>query len=140
MYLVACGKQKRSEAAPAASLYRSDWFQKARAYVEARNCPWYILSAAHGLLHPAQIIEPYELSLSAMTAAERRAWGEKVGAQLDEALGRRPRTVIFLAGRLYRQPLSPWVGGRARVPMRGLGIGQQKAWLAARTFNDGVGE
>jgi len=36
---------------------------------------------------------------------------------------------MFVAGRLYRDPLSAWAGDRAIVPMRGLGIGQQKAWL-----------
>lgn len=38
--------------------------------------------------------------------------------------------VVILAGRLYRDPIASWAGSRATVPMEGLGIGQQKAWLA----------
>ena len=129
VHLVACVAQKRPEAARACDLYQSDWFRKARSYVTVQGGRWFILSALHGLLSPRRLIEPYSLSLADVTAAERRAWGERVSAQLAEQIG--PRTpVVVLAGRLYRDPLAGWLGTRATVPMEGLGIGQQKAWLA----------
>ncbi|MBW6533226.1 hypothetical protein KZ820_20990 [Sphingomonas sp. RRHST34] len=131
VHLVACVSQKRSEPARARDLYQSDWFNKARAYVTAQGGRWFILSAHYGLVAPSRVIAPYDVTLGDMTAAERRAWGERVTAQLAEQIG--PRTpVVILAGRLYRDPLSSWTGARGRVPMEGLGIGQQKAWLAAQ--------
>lgn len=133
MYLVACVSQKADAPAPARELYQSDWFRKARAYVEATGCEWFILSAEHGLLHPGAITAPYEATLVRLGAADRAAWGERVAAQLDTALGRDfAGELIFLAGKHYRVPLAAYAGARARVPMEGLGIGQQKAWLAAQ--------
>lgn len=137
VHLVACVGQKRPTPARAADLYQSDWFTKARAYVEAQGGRWFILSALHGLVRPARIIDPYNVTLGDMSAAERRAWGERVAAQLAEAIG--PRTpVVFLAGRFYRDPLAAWAGARATTPMQGMGIGQQKAWLlqATRELHD----
>jgi hypothetical protein len=133
VYLVACVSQKLDRRARAADLYRSDWFRKARAYVETTGAPWYILSAAHGLVRPDKRLDPYDVTLRALTAAERRLWGERTVAQLRRALGPgHLGPIIFLAGRLYREPLLGFVGDRAVLPMAGLGIGQQKAWLAAQ--------
>lgn len=133
VYLVACVGQKLSTAARARDLYRSDWFKKARAYVETQNGRWFILSAEHGLVRPTARIEPYDTSLAAIGAAGRAQWGQRVAAQLDEAIGPRFRgDLIFLAGRNYRDPLLSYAGKRARAPMAGLGIGGQKGWLAER--------
>lgn len=129
VHLVACVGQKRPAPARARDLYQSDWFKKARAYVEARGGRWFILSALHGLVSPASVIEPYNVTLADMTAADRRAWGARVAAQLAAKIGPRTRVVI-LAGRFYRDPLADWAGDRATIPMEGLGIGEQKAWLA----------
>ncbi|WP_323494239.1 DUF6884 domain-containing protein [Sphingomonas sp. 10B4] len=60
-------------------------------------------------------------------------WGEKTVRQLRRAIGpRHAGPIVFLAGRLYREPLLAFAGERAAVPMLGMGIGQQKAWLAAQ--------
>ncbi|TKW64646.1 MAG: hypothetical protein DI616_18025 [Paracoccus denitrificans] len=129
VHLVACVGQKLPRPARAAHLYQSDWFRKARAYVTMQGGRWFILSALHGLLPPSRVIDPYNVTLADMSAAERREWGERVSGQLAEQIG--PRTpVVILAGRLYRDPLTAWAGSRATVPMEGMGIGQQKAWLA----------
>lgn len=133
VYLVACVSQKLDRRAPAADLYRSDWFRKARTYVEETGACWYVLSAAHGLVKPSQRLAPYDATLRDLTAAERRLWGEKTTRQLRRAIGpRHAGQIVFLAGRLYREPLLAFAGARAVVPMLGMGIGQQKAWLAAQ--------
>lgn len=133
VYLVACVSQKLDRRAKAADLYRSDWFRKARAYVEDLGAPWFVLSAAHGLVRPDRRLDPYDVTLRALTAAERRLWGEKTVAQLRRAIGpRHPGPIVFLAGRHYREPLLGFAGDRATIPMAGMGIGQQKAWLAAQ--------
>ena len=133
VYLVACVSQKLDRPARAADLYRSDWFRKARALVEETGAPWFVLSAAHGLVRPDKRLAPYDATLRALPAAERRLWGEKTVAQLRRALGtRHPGPIVFLAGRLYREPLLDFAGDRAVVPMAGMGIGEQKAWLGAQ--------
>lgn len=129
VHLVACVAEKRPRAARARDLYQSDWFRKARAYVETQGGRWFILSALHGALQPGRVIDPYNVTLATMTAEERRAWGERVAAQLAGQIGLHT-PVVMLAGRLYRDPLARWAGSRATVPMQGMGIGQQKAWLA----------
>ncbi len=134
VHLVACVGQKLPHPARAGQLYQSDWFRKARAYVTIQGGRWFILSALYGLVAPSRMIDPYNLTLADMSAAERRAWGERVSVQLASQIG--PRTpVVILAGRLYREPLAAWAGSRATVPMEGLGIGEQKAWLA-RQINE----
>lgn len=133
MYLIAGVSQKLDRRARAADLYRSDWFRKTRTYVEETGERWFILSAAHGLVKPSQRVAPYDASLRDLTAAERRLWGEKTTRQLRRAIGpRHAGPIIFLAGRLYREPLLAFAGNRATIPMLGMGIGQQKAWLAAQ--------
>ncbi len=133
IYLVACVSHKLDRQARAAELYQSDWFRKARAYVEQTRSPWFVLSAVHGLVRPHRRLDPYDVSLRDLPAAQRRLWGEMTTRQLRREIGlRHPGPIVFLAGRLYREPLLHFVGDRAVIPMAGMGIGQQKAWLAAQ--------
>jgi hypothetical protein len=133
VYLVSCVSQKREQACAARDLYVSDWFRKARRFAEASGCPWYVLSAKHGLVAPDQVIAPYEQTLNTTRAADRRAWGERVAAQLAEAAPDLSR-VVFLAGGRYREFLAPHLAGRGvevSVPLEGLRIGEQLSWLGA---------
>lgn len=79
---------------------------KARAYVEAQNAEWFILSAKYGLLPPDQVIQPYNATLNDMTAEERRGWARKVADQLRPRC-RRGDHIILLAGQNYREHLMP---------------------------------
>lgn len=149
LYLVACAAQKRAAAAPAGDLYTSDLFRKARAVAaaelggrplgaEAFRGAWRILSARHGVLHPLQIVEPYNQTLSRMTAAERRAWGARVAGELAELLELvlvNVERVVFLAGEHYRAGVAEELARRGyavEAPLAGLGIGRQKQWLNRR--------
>ena len=76
--LVSCVSVKQPCAAPAAELYVSPWFRKARACVEAIGCPWYILSAKYGLVDPHSTIDPYNLTLKTMPVNRRRTWASGV--------------------------------------------------------------
>jgi hypothetical protein len=128
--LVSCAAGKCESAAPAAQLYRSDWFTKAKAYAQAQG-PWFILSAKHGLVHPDQVIEPYDTTLMRMSKAERSAWAMKVADQV-QLLELQADRCIVLAGRLYRDPLTGFLGSwfpAVELPLAGLGIGSQKAKL-----------
>ncbi|MEX2119395.1 MAG: DUF6884 domain-containing protein [Pirellulales bacterium] len=134
VYLVSCVGQKLGESSLAKDLYVSDWFKKARSYVEATGYPWFILSAEYGLVAPDQRIAPYEKTLNAMTAGERRQWASKVITQLDEAMPGLTHAV-FLAGQRYREFLASHLESRkvaVAVPMEGLRIGEQLSWLSRR--------
>jgi hypothetical protein len=126
-YLVSCVSKKRSMSAPARDLYISDWFLKARDYVERTKSPWFILSAEYGLVSPNRVLRPYERTLNTMSAPERRAWGERVKVQLEASLPGVDRIVV-LAGQRYREYLMDYLRQRAKlveVPMEGLTIGRQ---------------
>lgn len=116
---------------PARDLYSSDWFLKARDYVEAQKAKWFILSAKHGLVPPHQVIQPYNVTLNDMNSGQRCAWASGVANQLRPKC-RAGDLVMILAGHSYREYLIPslksW-GCDVKVPMEGMGIGQQKAWL-----------
>ena len=116
---------------PCGDLYISSLFRETRRFAEASGCPWYILSAEHGLVAPDQVIAPYERTLNTMGISDRRTWGDRVAAQLAEVVPDLSR-VVFLAGERYREFLVPHFDRRGvemSVPMKGLGIGKQLSWL-----------
>lgn len=131
LYLVSCVKDKSTGPLPARELYTSDWFRKARSYVDRKGQPWFILSAKHGLVHPDDLITRYDLTLKTMKKADRYEWARKVFCQLQPHLAGLD-SVIFLAGEPYREFLEPdlrEVGLAVSVPMKGLRIGEQLKWL-----------
>jgi Family of unknown function (DUF6884) len=131
VYLVSCVSQKQLQPCAARDLYISDLFRKARRYVEASGCPWFVLSAEYGLVSPDQVIAPYERTLNKMGVAHRRAWAERISRQLAEAVPDLSH-VVFLAGERYREFLAGHLASRGvmiQVPMKGLRIGEQLSWL-----------
>ena len=132
MYLVSCVARKRDESVAAKDLYVSDWFVKARAYVErvGADC-WFILSARYGLVDPEAVIAPYEQTLNAMGVAARRAWAARVLDQLRPKLNGVDR-VVMLAGLRYREFLIDDIRARCpsvEVPLAGRRIGEQLGWF-----------
>jgi len=97
--LVQCTKTKRDEAAPAQELYDvSDYFCDMRGYAKAQDCPWYILSAKHGLVHPETAVEPYD----------ERGLSETQAAEIATKLAKQNvSTVEVVAGSDYSDPLVP---------------------------------
>lgn len=124
--LIACSAGKLACSAPAWQLYTGDLFRKAKALAEARGARWFVLSAKHGLVAPDTVLQPYDDTLAHATRERLAEWNAMVLAQLVEArLLDQPLEV--LAGRCYRG----WTACLdVTVPMRGMGIGQQKQWLA----------
>ena len=133
VFLVSCVKRKQCCPAQAKELYLSDMFKKSRKLVEATKCPWFILSAKHGLLHPDKVICRYDKTLKDMSGPERREWAEKVKAQMDDNLPH-AESVVILAGKNYYKCLTAYLEERfgpanVKIPMEGLRIGEMLSWL-----------
>lgn len=135
IYLISCVSKKRDAASAAADLYTSALFSKARALAEHDKASWYILSAQHGLLKPATVIEPYNETLNSMGIAHRREWASRVIQQMENELPCADE-IVLLAGSKYREFILPWLQQRftkVSIPMQGMGIGQQLRWLSHAT-------
>lgn len=128
--LVGCGKSKLSHPAPARDLYTGTLFKLSRAYAEQHCDAWVILSAEHGVLDPARVIEPYDTALCNTTKARRNAWGEWVGASLREHYPE-SATLVMLAGSAY-EVFAPFVSMVIERPLGRLPIGKRMQWLKAR--------
>ena len=133
--LVGCVKKKASTPQLARDLYASALFDGRRAYVERSCSEWWILSALHGLVHPDQVLEPYDVTLKNAGRAERRDWSHRVLAALDERVALRPGDVVeFHAGSEYRD----WGlvdgllarGVTVETPTEGIPLGRQLAFYA----------
>jgi len=129
--LISCVSKKHPIASRAEDLYDSALFSKSRDYVRNRCDTWAILSAKYGLVDPDQVIEPYEETLNAKSAAERREWSKRVWNVLQSRINP-GNDIIILAGQRYREYLVPLLeayGCQVHVPLKGLGIGRQLQWL-----------
>lgn len=130
--LVSCVSKKLEGIHKAKDLYISDWFKKAKAYVDKNNNiydSWYILSAKYYLVNPNQYLEYYEMYLPKQSKEYKQEWANKVIRQLTNI----PSCEIdIFAGQEYRKYLVPLLetrGFKVNVPMMGLGIGQQLKWF-----------
>lgn len=127
--LIACSSKKSSEPQRAIELYQGDLFKKSVAYAHSTFSDGiYILSASKGLVHPSEIIEPYDVTLNAMSASERKDWAMGVLAQLELLENINDCHFVFLAGANYRSVLEKHLPN-CNTPMARLGIGQQLQWL-----------
>ncbi len=130
--LLACAKDKQSGQHKAGDLYQSPLFSLGKTYLERHCDAWFILSAKHGLLHPDRVIESYDITLNTFTTSQRKEWAAMVWKDLESVVKAQPIQVVILAGRKYREHLERMLvnsGSQILVPMAGLGIGQQLAWL-----------
>lgn len=134
--LVACASKKQPAPAPARALYISPLFRKASVYCEREYDRWYILSARFGVLDPATIVAPYDLTLNRMARLDRQMWTSRVKVQLCAVVPDLKTTTVYLhAGRRYTEFLGPWLlemGATVVSPFPGLGIGQQLRWYLDR--------
>ncbi|HEU0130814.1 MAG TPA: hypothetical protein VFQ85_07470 [Mycobacteriales bacterium] len=139
--LVGCGKVKADAAAPARELYTGALFRKAAAYAEAHADEWYVLSAFHHLVAPDTTLQPYDRSFTGTRPIERYRWAHRVNDDLRRTVaGRGPVHVIVLAGVTYRDELLPMLrrwAANVSVPMDGLRIGEQLAWLTEQNARSG---
>lgn len=113
-------------------MYQSTWFKKAKGFVGERD--YYIISAKYGLLHPVDLIQPYDISLYDLGKAQKIRWGSSVASSIQDKIPRH-QTLVFLAGKAYIKYIAGWLGDyKVETPLKGLGIGQQLKWFGDNTL------
>jgi hypothetical protein len=123
--LISCVSQKLSYRSKAKDLYSSALFIKSLAYArKLKPDAIYVLSAKYGLLDLETYVDPYNLTLNTMSAAENRVWARYVSKQLSQVADLKQDHFIFLAGNNYRKNLLPLISSY-EIPMEGLPIGKQ---------------
>lgn len=134
LILVGCVKSKRAHLSPARDLYTSRLWTNRQSYAEAHGCPWYILSAQHGLLHPDTLVGPYDLSLKQLSAKMRREWSQQVlEALIVDIPDLHGKTIEIHAGKPYAENgLEKGLRAAGAVVRRPLahvvGLGPQNTW------------
>lgn len=123
--LIACAKQKQDAPCHAAELYApSALFSLSYAYARTLTDRIYILSAKHGLIPEDTVIAPYDETLNDMSADARKAWSEKVLAQLGQVCDLQRDQFIILAGRNYYEYLLPGLAN-VTLPLGNLPLGKR---------------
>lgn len=128
-------KTKRDVRAPARELFTSPLFQARRSYAERVCDIWFILSAQHGLLHPDQVVAPYDRSLAGADRATKEQWARRSLWQIDQAWREWRDTIVeFHAPEEYRSfGLVDGLeqrGAVVLVPAEHFGGGEQLAFYA----------
>ena len=128
--LISCSKSKLDTKAPARDLYTGSLFQKAVAWAERHQHPWFIVSALYGLAMPDQELQPYDFTLKQLRAREREAWAQRAISELGKYASSGSNALLILP-ELYRRHIETALLQRGITyenPVRGK-IGQQMKWL-----------
>ena len=128
--LIGCSKRKRCGTHPARELYTGSLFKKSLAYAQTKlkADAVFVLSALYGLVPLNKKITCYNVSLTTMPAAERRAWAEKLLKSLSKAASLEKDTFVILAGKKYYEYLRPHIP-QAKLPLKDMPNGKQLQWL-----------
>lgn len=93
--LVACCSRKAKRPMPAKDLYLGASFRRPYIYVSRLCHSVWILSGKYGLVHPDDIIAPYDDFLGRKSAAERIAWADMVFQQFCDRIGSASQRVPY---------------------------------------------
>ncbi len=128
--LVGCVKKKTVVPMAARDLYLSALFLGRRPFVERSCGEWWILSAKHGLVHPDEVLAPYDVTLKDASRPARKDWSEQLLSTIDKRIRPEPDDVFEIhAGAEYREfGLTAGLLARGCLienPTEGLGLGKQ---------------
>jgi hypothetical protein len=102
--LVGCVNKKVGVPRVAKDLYVSTLFVGRRSYVERSSDEWWVLSAKHGLVHPDEVLAPYNVTLKDADRLARRSWSNQLLLVIDERIQPRRGDVFEIhAGAEYRE-------------------------------------
>jgi len=135
--LVSCTSKKLERPARARDLYSaSPNFPKWVAWVEDSCDRWFVLSAKHHLVHPDEVLPPYDQTLDGASVAEKRRWSTQVINELEAVIGDiGSHSFEIHAGRNYwafglREELEAR-GATVTVPAEGLNMFERAAFYSA---------
>lgn len=144
--LISCVSRKGNKKAKAKELYKGPLFTNSLSYGKTLNPDKiYILSALHHLLDLEKEIEPYDVTLSYVSAAkkakkpnlkvltkiEAKLWGQIVLEQLSEVADLKNDKFIILAGQSYLEPIKNSLTN-FEEPLKGLKQGERVKFLASK--------
>lgn len=132
--ILSCSASKLTTRAPAKDLYTGALFKLARQLAELVADRFVILSARHGVVRSDRELDPYDTSLRDV---DRKVWAgqagnalhQELGSELTQHKGTRGGEVLCLASAPYLEGLSIYGFRDWAKPLKGLGIGHQKAVL-----------
>ncbi len=106
--LISCVKEKLDEPAKAIDLYQGELFttmlEKAESYSPDAI---FILSGKHHLLHPDEVIHPYDVNLDLASEIEQLTWAQTVLSSLDKHFDLQNDRFLLCANHHYRKHLLP---------------------------------
>lgn len=144
--LISCVSRKGNKKAKAKDLYKGPLFTNSLAYGESLNPDKiFVLSAFYHLLDLDTEIEPYDVTLSyvsadkkakkpnlkVLTKAEAKHWGQIVLGQLSEVADLKNDKFIILAGQSYLEPIRSGLTN-IEEPLKGLKQGERVKFLASK--------
>lgn len=124
LVLIGCGSAKHPYPCQAKDLYTGGLFRAHWTYASTLRATIRILSAEHGLVHPRTILAPYNTKLSTLPVKARKAWAERVGADIV-AMVPPGGTIVVLAGSAYRAFQEHTQGRTIFDPFEGLPLGKR---------------
>lgn len=128
LYLIGCGRKKRSHLCRAADMYTGSLFRTTWAYAEGRG-ERKIISARYGLVEPDQLVSPYDQTIRNDCDSHNLAL--QVIASLLSRLPY-PQRVVILASEPYYRHIVPELraaGMEVETPLHGLTMGQRMHFL-----------
>jgi hypothetical protein len=137
--IVGCGKRKRAEEWCARDLYTGGVTLARFRYAEREASDWRILSALYGVIHPDEVVEPYDYTIRDLREAGRiEQWASNAAFEIFHlTVVEQDRDVELHLGEAYARPLVPELEARGltpRLPVRGLGTGKLLSWYKDRAI------
>ena len=121
VYVVPCSQTKSArlqrEPLPSRDAYAGQAFRMARAVLDRRGLPWFILSAKYGFLHPSTPIAYYDVKMATLPAAFQLLDDRHVHQLAGAA------RVVCLGSRLYATAAETLLGRTVEAPLAGMAIG-----------------
>lgn len=132
---IACTKTKAEQCCAAKEMYKGALFISAYKYAESLNGKIWILSAKYGLLHPNDIIAPYNKTLVGASEIECKRWAYNVYLQMVREKIDFKEDAVFLCGKnYYKYLITKFKKGSA--PMAHMRIGQQQKFLKKGFYDE----
>jgi len=107
--------------------------------VETSCTEWWILSAKHGLVHPEELLSPYDFTLKKATKKGRMIWSKRVLEAINERIDVTAGDVFEIHAGIEYRNFGVAAGIRRKgclvsVPTIGMGIGKQLKFYKEQNY------